>query len=329
MKILLTGATGFLGYRSLEKLVELIDIEQVIASGRTLKASHTVGHEKVTYRLGDLEEVAFVESITEDIDIIIHAAALSSPWGKREEFERANVLTMQNLLKAAKKYDVQKIVFISTPSMYFEMRDKFDIKESDPLPSKFINAYAETKRLAEIELENSGIPYVILRPRALTGRGDTVIMPRLIRAYKEGRLKIIGDGKNLADLTAVSNVADAICLALKANGDAMNNTYNISDGNPVVLWESIAKVLLLLGHEPPSKNVPFWLVKTIAGGMENWTRLTTMKEPTLTKYGVGTLAKSLTMDISKAKTLLGYSPKMSTDEAIHEFVNWFKKNEES
>ena len=120
---------------------------------------------------------------------LIHAAALSSPWGKYEEFEKANLHTQQNLIASAKKNWLNKFVFISTPSMYFEMKDKFTVRESDPLPSKFINAYAETKRLAEIELEKSDIPYVILRPRALTGRGDTVIMPRLIRAFDEGRLK--------------------------------------------------------------------------------------------------------------------------------------------
>lgn len=329
MKVLLTGATGFLGYRTLEKLITFPEIEQIIANGRTLKASHTVNHQKVTYQLGSLEDADFVKKLMKEVDVVIHAAALSSPWGKRIEFERANVLTQQNLIKAAQEGNVFKFVFVSTPSMYFEMKDKYDIKESDPLPAKFINDYAATKRIAELELEQSGIPFVILRPRALTGRGDTVIMPRIIRAYEEGRLKIIGTGKNKADLTSVSNAADAICLSVIAEGQALNNTYNITNGDPVVLWESIAKVIGLLGHQPPVKKVPFWLVKTIAGGMENWSKLTTMKEPTLTKYGVGTLAKSLTMDISKAKELLGYEPKMTTDEAILEFVNWYKDNEKS
>lgn len=329
MKVLLTGATGFLGYRTLEKLIDLPELEQVIANGRALKTSHLIQHPKVVYQLGSLEDVDFVDTMVQDVDVVIHAAALSSPWGKREEFERANVLSIQNLIKAGQKNGIKKFVFISTPSMYFEMKDKLMIKESDPLPKRFINDYAETKRIAELELEKSGIPYVILRPRALTGRGDTVIMPRLIRAYEEGRLKIIGDGKNTADLTSVSNAVDAICLALKAKDEALNSVYNISNGEPVILWDSIAEVLRLLGHQPPTKKVPFWLVKTIAGGMETWSKLTSGKEPTLTKYGVGTLAKSLTMDISKAKKMLGYEPKMSTGEAIHEFVNWYKENEKS
>ena len=329
MNVVLTGATGFLGFRTLEKLVLQDEIVSIVATGRTIKSTHHFKHPKVTYILGDLNDQKFVDNLLKGASHLIHAAALSSPWGKYEEFEKANLHTQQNLIASAKKNWLNKFVFISTPSMYFEMKHKFTIRESDPLPSKFINAYAETKRLAEIELEKSTIPYVILRPRALTGRGDTVIMPRLIRAYDEGRLKIIGDGKNTADLTSVANVADAIVLALKAEGKGINNTYNITNGLPVKLWDSIANVLRKLGKEPPKKKVPFGIVKLVAQGMELKSKLTNMREPALTKYGVGTLAKSLTMDISKAKELLGYTPKVSTEEAIEEFVKWYKENEKS
>lgn len=328
MKILLTGATGFLGYRTLEKLVNLEYVEKIKATGRKLKDTHKVDHPKVHYILGDLSDLEFVETLMAEIDCVIHAAALSSPWGKREAFVKANVTAQQNLLTAAKSNNIARYIYISTPSMYFELNDKFYIKESDPLPSKFINAYAETKRLAEIELEKADIPYVIFRPRALTGRGDTVIMPRLIRAHNEGRLKIIGNGENTADLTSVSNAADAIILALKTQ-EGINQTYNITNGSPVKLWDSIATVLNKLGKTPPMKKVPFGIVKTVARAMETKSKLTNMKEPALTVYGVGILAKSMTMDITKAKTLLGYEPKITTEEAIEEFVNWYKDNEKS
>ena len=248
MKILLTGATGFLGYRTLEKLVNLEYVEQIKATGRTLKDTHKVDHPKVEYILGDLTDVEFVETLMPGIDYVIHAAALSSPWGKREAFVKANVTTQKNLLEAAKSNNISRYIYISTPSLYFELKDKYNIKESDPLPSKYINAYAETKRMAEIELENADIPYVIFRPRALTGRGDTVIMPRLIRVYDEGRLKIVGNGKNIADLTSVANVVDAIILALTTE-KGINQTYNITNGAPVKLWDSIASILNKLGQD--------------------------------------------------------------------------------
>lgn len=327
MRVLLTGATGFLGYRTLEKLIGEPEVTQIIATGRRIKSTHAVDHPKVVYRLGDLEDADFVESLVKEVDHIIHAAALSSPWGKYEAFERANVHPQRHLITAAEKYGIQRFVYISTPSLYFDHTDKLDIRESDPLPSSFVNAYSETKRKAEVLLENSSLPYVILRPRALTGRGDTVIMPRLIRAFDAGRLKIIGDGENLADLTAVANVADAIYLGLTAEDKGLNQTYNISNGAPVKLWDSISTVLRKLDRTPPTKKVPFKVVKFVARMMEWKSKLTNGKEPTLTQYGVGTLAMSFTMDISKARELLGYSPKISIDEAMEEFVIWYRINE--
>lgn len=325
MKILLTGATGFLGFRTLELLIDIPEVTHIVATGRTLKPTHTVTHPKVSYQLGDLTDASFVQQLVQQVHYVIHAAALSAPWGKYNTFEAANVLTQNNLIKASQAHDIQRFVYISTPSLYVNGQHRLDVKESDPLPGKFINAYAATKRLAEIALENSGLPYVILRPRALIGRGDTVIMPRVLRSYEEGRLKIIGNGKNLVDLTSVANVAQAIWLSLTTQKEGLNQVYNITNGEPVYLWEKIGQVLELMGKQLPSKKVPYTLVAAVAQIMEWKSKLKNYQEPVLTKYGVGTLAKSFTLDISKAKTLLGYAPTINTDTAIQEFVDWYSK----
>ena len=329
MKILLTGATGFLGFRTLEVLAQMPEVTTIVATGRTLKPTHTVTHDKISYQLGDLTDYRFVQNLVNQVNYIIHAAALSAPWGSFSTFEAANITTQQNLLKAAQQsavpHLIKRIVYISTPSIYYNGQDRLQVNESDPLPYKFVNAYATTKRQAEIMLEQSGIPYVILRPRALIGRGDTVIMPRLLRAYEAGRLKIIGNGQNQVDLTSVANVAQAIVLSLKVNEAGLDQTYNITNGNPVYLWEKIRMVLELMGKQLPPKKVPRWLVAQVAQWMEWKARLTQGPEPTLTKYGVGTLSQSFTLNISKAKKLLGYVPQVSTDEAIREFVVWYQK----
>lgn len=329
MKILLTGATGFLGFRTLEKLVEQEEVTSIIATGRTIKETHQVLHPKVTYVLGDLSDKAFVESITSDVDYVIHAAALSSPWGKYSEFEDANLRSQINLIHSVQRSKLIKYIYISTPSMYFDSNNRTNIRENEALPRKFVNAYAHTKRMAELELIQSGLPYVILRPRALTGRGDTVIMPRIITSFKEGKLKIIGAGKNIVDLTSVANAVDAILLSLKAEGPALNQIYNITNGEPVNLWEKIGFVLQLMDKQLPPKKIPYFIVLTLAQLLEWKSKLTNWKEPVLTKYGVGVLAKTMTMDISKAKTLLGYHPSVSTDEAIKEFVQWYAENEKN
>ncbi|MBX2985692.1 MAG: NAD(P)-dependent oxidoreductase [Bacteroidia bacterium] len=326
MKILLTGATGFLGYRTLEKLITLDWVKTVIANGTKLLDYRGIENTKVIYKLGRLENSVFVDELVNGVDMIIHAASFSSPWGKAAEFNSSNIITQQNILSSAKKYGVQKIIYISSPSVYFDGTHRLNIKETDPLPLKFVNHYARTKREAEILLEQSNIPFVILRPRALIGRGDSIIMPRLIRAQHEGKLRVIGNGKNKVDLTAVENVVEAIILSCLVKNEGLNQCYNITNDEPVILWEQIKYVLNALETPLVDKSISYRTAHLIARFLETKSVLTNYKEPPLTCYSVGTLGLSFTLDITKAKQLLGYRPTINTQQAIDEFLNWYKSN---
>ncbi|MCF8253745.1 MAG: NAD-dependent epimerase/dehydratase family protein [Bacteroidia bacterium] len=327
MRILLTGATGFLGYRTLEKLVTLDYITSIVATGRNLLQYRKIESSKVNYKLGNLEDEHFVNSLVEGIDIIINTVSLSSPWGKASDFFLANIQTQSNLIRASKINGVKKIIYISSPSVYFDGTNKILLKESDALPTKFINEYAKTKREAEIMLEQASIPFVILRPRALIGRGDSIIMPRLIKAYDEGKLKIIGNGDNVVDLTSVENVVEAIILSLNAKEVALNQIYNITNDEPVSLWKSIESVLNALEKPLSKSKIPYKIAYYFARFLEIKAKLNNNKEPTLTAYSVGTLGLSFTLDITKAKELLGYRPITTTQQSIDEFVKWYISNE--
>ena len=320
-RILVTGATGFLGSRIVEHLAKMEGVS-VVATGRTMKPHNEVSASNVTYRLRDLADARIVDQLVEGVDAIIHAAALSSPWGRKEAFWNANVEPTQLLLEAAARHGVKRFVFVSTPSMYFEMKAKLGIKEDDPLPRP-INQYAASKREAERLVTSSNIPHVVLRPRALIGRGDTVILPRVLRAHAEGRLRQMGSGKNKVDMTPVANVVDAIVLALHAEGKALNQVYNISNGDPVALWPMLNGVLEKLSLAPITKSVSLPVVLAVARLMEWHARwFNGHREPALTVYGVGTLAMDFSMDITKARERLGYVPRQSVEEALDEFVEW-------
>ena len=324
MKVVVTGATGFLGGRLLERLAQEASTDtRVVGIGRTLKPGNTVDHKSVRYELGNLEDTSFVQKAFHGADKVVHAAALSAQMGPPGAFERANVMATQHVVDACVAHGVQRLVLISSPSVYFQMKDQPNIQESDPLPAP-INVYAKTKRAAERIVQNSGIPHVILRPRALIGRGDTVILPRVIRAHAEGRLRRMGSQKNKVDLTPVSNVVDAICLGLNARPEGLNQIYNISNGDPELLWPLLDDVFDRLGLAPVDKDISLNVAKGIARLLE-WhaTWLNGHKEPALTVYGVGTLTKTFAMDISKARKLLDYEPRQSVEEAIQEFLQWY------
>lgn len=329
MKVLVTGATGFLGSRTVEKL--LAQNFSVMATGRNkikLAKLKDLGADTVQ---GSLEDLDFTEKISEKIDIIVHSAALSSPWGRYHDFYQANIEATKNLLLASKKNQVRRFVHVSTPSIYFDYQDRFAITE-DFLPEKFVNHYAATKYEAEklvSQAAKEGLETISLRPRAIVGAGDTTIMPRLLKANQEGKLKIIGDGKNIVDVTSVANVVDAIILGINAPNEALGHNYNITNGEPVKLWELIEETLAKMNLSLNKKKVPFFVAYNLAKGLEAIAKLRAdYQEPVLTCYGVGILAKSMTMNIDKAKDLLGYQPLQSNYQAVDEFVEWWKNKKD-
>ena len=327
MKVLVTGATGFLGSRIVEKLLENSDYH-VIATGRDKKKAEKLSSLGAEVSTGSLEDNAFVDNLLKEVEVVIHSAALSSPWGKYEDFYRANLLATENIIKASKKNNTRRIVHISTPSIYFDYQDRFNIKE-DFLPAKFVNHYAETKYKAEKLIDKAfeeGIETISLRPRAIVGAGDTTIMPRLLKAQQQGKLKIIGDGKNIVDVTSVSNVVDAVITSIHADKEALGHHYNITNGEPVLLWELIEKTFEKLNLKLNKKKIPLAIAYNVAKMLETFAKFTPdYKEPVLTCYGVGILATSMTMNLDKARNLLGYQPKQSNMEAVDEFVTWWKK----
>ena len=329
MNILLTGATGFLGFRTLERLVQLSNVKKIVATGRILRKSREILNPKVEYVLGDLKDKLFVSTILKDIDIVINTASLSSPWGSEDDFYLANVLTQKHIITSSENLGVKRFIYISSPSIYYNGEDRIMVKENDPLPTRFVNNYSKTKREAEVLLENSNLNYIIIRPRAIIGRGDTVIMPRLIKAHSDGRLKIIGNGENKVDLTSVNNVVESIILSMNAPDKALNNAYNITDRNPVSLWSSINYVLKGIGKEKVNKTVNFRVAYFAAFLLEFVSRWITKKEPSLTRYSVGVLSKNFTLDVSKAEKLLNYNPVITTEKSIEEFINWYKENEKN
>ena len=139
-KILITGATGFLGSRAVEKMSTIKGLE-ILATGRTLKTQNISKKSNLEYVLGDLENTKFIDCLTNGIDAIIHTAALSSQMGNPKDFYSTNIEVTKNLLKAAKANGVKKFIFISSPSVYFRFKHQLELKESDILP-KPINSYS-------------------------------------------------------------------------------------------------------------------------------------------------------------------------------------------
>lgn len=330
MKILITGATGFLGYRLSEHLSKKGHI--LTTTGRNPEMGERLKYLGAHFVPGSINDTAHLNALSKGQDAIVHTAGLSSPWGRYQDFHRINTEGTEQIINAALTNDVPRFVHISTPSIYVKNADCENIRESDPLPPRFINAYAQTKYAAEqrvIAGAEKGLETVMLRPRALIGRGDTVIMPRLLRAHEMGRLRRIGDGHNRVDLTPVENVCLAIELALglPSGSPALQEAYNISNGDPVNLWETLATAFQKLHiHLNTTRGIPFAVAYSIAAAMEaRAKRQKGYPEPPLTRYSVIMVSRSQTLNIDKARQLLGYIPEVSIDDAMMDFIEAWRQ----
>jgi nucleoside-diphosphate-sugar epimerase len=327
--IIITGASGFLGGRTAAFFAQNFPQYQVIATSRTAGKKASLENLGCQYMLGDLQDQSFCDSITKDASIVIHCAALSSPYGQYEKFHQSNIVATQTLLDASKANGVNKFIYISTPSIYVSFNDRFNVSENDPLPKKMVNDYARTKLIAEklvLAANSDALSTIALRPRAIIGAEDTVIFPRIFEAYKKGKLKVIGSGNNICDLTCVRNVIEAITLSIDADHEAYGQAYNITDGKSVDFWQTLNGALNQLGYQNIDKKVNKKIAMIAATVVERYYK--TFKpnsEPAITKYGIAILADNFTLDISKAKSLLRYKPVMTSEDGINEFIKWYKK----
>jgi nucleoside-diphosphate-sugar epimerase len=167
---------------------------------------------------------------------------------------------------------------------------------------------------------------VILRPRAIFGPHDQVLMPRLARvmAARGGRLPLPRGGTARIDVTYVDNVVHAMWLATSTASLASGSVFNVSNQEPARLKDILQSLFVdALGQPLRIVALPYALMAALARGMELAARLTG-REPALTAYSVGALGFDLTLDSTLARQQLGYRPVVSLAEGIRRTAQWMR-----
>lgn len=327
-KILITGSTGGLG-RNLVPFYLQQGFE-VTALGRNLSVGKELEKLGARFYPGEMDDEKYVEKHVAHQDYIIHAAALTSPWGKWENFYRSNVLGTEAICKFASEASIKRFVHISTPSIYYTGLPQENIKEDDPLPKPHTH-YARSKIMAEEivlkAVKEKNLQAVMLRPRALFGPYDTAIIPRLLRVMEKGVFPLPNKGSAKTNVTYVDNVVHAVNLALNAPEHVIGQAYNITNGEALTIKQLAELLRDKLQLQVKFRNVPFSLLKGAAQTLEFVADHVTNKEPVLTQYSVGLLGVTQTLDISKAQKELGYSPLVSINEGLDRFIEWRKTHE--
>ena len=311
---LVTGATGGLGRALVPAL--LAAGWQVRATGRDRVVGAALEREGATFVPHDLLD-ELPAHLTRAIDTVFHLAALSSPWGPAERFTALHVDATRRLLSAARAAGVGRFVHVSTPSIFVCGQDRLGIADDDP-PARYpANAYVRSKLAGErvVRASNSGaFQTVVLRPRAITGPYDTVLLPRLRRAMRSGRMPLPGGGRALVELSDARDVAAALIAAATAK-NAAGQAFNISGGAPRTVKAIVGQIAAALGQRITPVPVPA-RAAMLWGALSETVARVHGREPVVTRYTVMTLAYSQTFDLSRAHSILNWQPRVTPEEAI-------------
>lgn len=317
-RVLVTGASGFLGAYVLREFHG--HGYEVVAHGRDenrLATNLTPGARPL---VGDLSELA---GATVDVDIVVHCAALSSPWGRWSEFRVANVDGTAAVVEFARRNGVRRLVFVSSPSVYAARRDMLGITEDQVDEGNRLNGYIRSKIAAERLLRTAhaagDLPeLVIIRPRGLVGVEDPSLVPRLLRSNARIGIPLFNGGTNVVDLTAVENVALALRLAAEVDADrADGRAYNITNDEPREFGALVASLFERMGVRARYRHLDRRVAYGAAAVLEALCGVMPgHPEPPLTRYTLSAIAFSQTLDISRARDELGYEPRVRLDEAL-------------
>ena len=308
MRVAVTGGAGYIGSMLVKELVE--EGEDVVSVDNLMRGDYThlreVGaHEKAELHEGDIRDGKLLVRLFEGADAIAHLAALPGLVLCRERPEEAvsiNIYGTHQVLDAARKLDIEKVVFCSSAAVYGRPVE-LPVTESHPL--RPLNLYGVTKlsgeKLMETYWDNHGIETIILRFGNVYGVGiltnyETVI-PKFVRQGLDGEpLTVYGDGDSSRDFVHVEDIVKAIILSLTVNGKG-GEVYNV--GGETLKIGALAKLVSESLEEATGRGANI---------------INLPQRPGETKH--------FSYDLHKIENDLGYRPKWSVRNGVRQIIKY-------
>lgn len=247
MKILVTGANGFVGSRTCLHLEE--------AGHEVVRVSHR-GSSGYAADIGDPSSFETLDHI-EDIDTVVHCAGIAHRFGRvsKREFERVNVDGVRNVVEFCARKSVRRFVHLSSVLVYGNSFSAVPITEDHELNPQ--DDYSSSKlageQAATIACSMAGIDLVILRPVPIIGEGSRGNVSRLVRAIDRGRFIWIGNGENKKSFVYVGDVARAIEASLVTENQ--HSIFNVVGGD-ISVAELVRTISVSLGKPEARLHIP-------------------------------------------------------------------------
>ena len=321
MKVLVTGAPGWLGTSLVEALIKKKwAVRCLVLEGSDVKELVEKNAEIV---YGELSKNKNLSEAVKGVDVVFHCAGIIHPKKIKELYE-VNYYGTKNLLDAAIASKVKKFILVSSnsPIGLNETKELLLTEESPYNPYK---NYGKSKVLAEKYVNQmfreGKIDTTIIRPCWFYGPNQPIRQVTFFKMIKKGNPLIFGDGKNLRSMTYIDNLVDGLILAATKK-QSKGQTYWIADKRPyetIEIYETIAE---LLGVKLKPRFVPKFV-----------SYLFDKSDSLLQAFGMyikevhvaGEMDKNIACSIVKAQKELGYSPKVELKEGMRRSIEWCRQ----
>ncbi len=313
-KILVTGATGFIGKQIVRVCVDAGF--EVVPTGNKSKT------DVKNYFQSDLTIPNVLDKKLIDVDCVVHSAGLAHQFrGIKESslFHKINAEAAENVARSAKKANVRHLILISSVSVYGANGEIKSNENSLCNPQGFYGkSKLEGERLTKEVCDNSKMRLTILRPATVYGQGDKGNVMRLLRLIDDGRFIWIGDGSNSKSLIHVEDVARACLAVIEKKKEGI---FNLAS-TPNTMREIVNGLAEVLGRKPPRLSVPSWLIKPAL-------------KVTPDAFGLRKITSTIetwlsddTFDGGKFQREFDFQPSINLRDGLIRQVEWAKKNNE-
>jgi nucleoside-diphosphate-sugar epimerase len=314
MRAFVTGGSGFVGRALVGALLDRGD--GVVALVRSDAAAEKVRGAEIAR--GDLDAVEAMTAAMRGCDVVFHAAAKVEFWGDPRDFQRVNVTGTANVIRAARAAGVPRLVHVGTEAVYADGTPILDVDETRPLPARPIGLYPATKGAAEklvLEANGGGLATMVVRPRFIWGKGDTSLLPQLVRSVREGRFRWINGGDYLTSTCHIDNLIEGMLLA--AERGRPGGVWFLTDGAPVKMRDFMTAMLRSQGVEPGDRSISRGLAYALAGAVDfTWSALRLKREPPIARVVILLMGDPVTVRDDLARRELGYVGRVSVEAGL-------------
>jgi nucleoside-diphosphate-sugar epimerase len=318
-RIVITGATGFVGNHLVRRLHELGAMIRVLVRPRADIAP--LRGERIEFFYGDLSDAASLDGLCKDVDQIFHLAATQQIGLSQSRFFEINVGGTRRLFDQAIQNGVRRVVFVSSGGIHRNDRGE-PADEESPLrkTNRYFRSKIEAEAMARSLFRDDPGCLTVVRPGAVYGPGDLRLL-KLFRAVTRGRFVMIGTGMTRVHPVYIDDLIDGLLLAGSDLG--RGETFLLSGPGDLSLRDWVGEMARAAGQSPPRWMIPARPVYVAAALCEFLCRPFGIVPP-LNRTRLGFFLNHRSYDLAKARTLLGYEPRISVEEGTRRTLDWYK-----